>query len=448
MLCFSCSKRRDSPNLVLITLDTTRADVLGVYGQEPSPSPNFDALAAKSILFEHAYSPSSWTLPTHASLFTGLLPYQHAAGSLAPGGDTAWQARPLAQEFTTLAEQLKIVGYRTSAIIAGAAMASEFGLDQGFDHYDADFSNPGVRVIGRRARDVTERAIATLGDKEGDPFFLFVNFFDPHRPYSPPAREAPKDLPPAALYDTDIFAHLGSEVRSIRELPVEVKKKYEAQWVRYKAEVAYMDKYLGQLLHKFDSMPPERQPIVVITSDHGEGFGEHHATLHGFNLYEDNVHVPLLIYDPRNPEAAGRVVTATATHRIFAELLNRAGVAIPPHADTTPLQDEDAPILLQLSRTQIALTLLGDHADRDLMAIYDFPVKYIESTKGERELYRIDTDPEELNNLIDEEPDTADKMAKLLQNEKEKTKAIFSGADAAKISPETEDALRSLGYLD
>lgn len=176
------------PNIVLVSLDTTRADHLGAYGYKGGTSPELDRFAERAVTYERAYATSSWTLPTHASMFTGLLPMQHGAQSVpeGPNRSLGYGVRPLAESFTTLAELLADAGYRTAAVIGGPALRSELGLAQGFEFYDDDLSGPGARFHGKRAEQVADAAIELVGRFGSEPWFLFVNFFDPHAPYNPP----------------------------------------------------------------------------------------------------------------------------------------------------------------------------------------------------------------------------------------------------------------------
>ena len=195
----------DRPDILLITMDTTRADRLGFYGYERPTSPNLDAFAEKSVVYERAFSTSTWTLPAHASLFTGLFPTSHGArfdadGPLVlsaamqgPANLDKFRANPLSDEVRTPAEILSEARYATAGIVGGPWLKRIFGFDRGFAHYD-DENIDSVR--GRIAESVTDSAIEWLGERGEGPFFLFLNYYDPHGPYSDPAGHARAFLPP------------------------------------------------------------------------------------------------------------------------------------------------------------------------------------------------------------------------------------------------------------
>jgi arylsulfatase A-like enzyme len=365
--CMLCAcKQAEKPDIILITLDTTRADRLGIYGNSPSPSPNLDRLAQRSVVYERAYATSSWTLPSHASIFTGLLPSRHGAGRPDPNllPEVAWRFAPLAEEFVTLAELLHASGYRTAAVIGGAAMSADLGVAQGFEHYDATFEAFADKWNGKRAAYVADRAIELIRSFADQPYFLFLNFFDPHRPYDPPDGRQ-RGLPEvSAEAERAILEKLGSPPVPLGQLEPALLAAVQAMLVRYDAEIAYMDAQLERVLAAVGELPRDAQPIIAITSDHGESFGEHYFFVHGVHLYEDNVRVPLLIHDPREGDAGARVERAVQNHQLFATLLDAAGVEPPTTSDPARLDQPGAPVLTELWRTELAIGLVGTAADR------------------------------------------------------------------------------------
>ena len=210
-LAVGCGGRPEGPNILLIPLDTTRRDHLGMYGYSIPTSPNLDRLAADSVVYTNAYAVSSWTLPTHASMFTGKLPTAHGANydpdgplrlsaGIGPQYDH-YRARPIAENEVTLAQLLSAHGYATGGIIAGPWMKAVFRLGKGFEHYDDD----GVSALnGRPAAEVTARAIEFVDEHADEAFFLFLNYYDPHSPWF---QESPKDAagnptgPPPPFHD-------------------------------------------------------------------------------------------------------------------------------------------------------------------------------------------------------------------------------------------------------
>ncbi|MGH0028356.1 MAG: sulfatase [Myxococcota bacterium] len=441
LVALACT-RSDPPNVLLVTLDTTRADRLGAYGFGAARTPNLDAFAREAVLYEQAYAPSSWTLPSHASLFTGLLPRQHGAQT-APDGVSeplGYAVRPLDERFRTLAERLADAGYRTAGVVAGPALSGELGVGQGFALYDDDFSAPGAAANGRRAEPVVDRAIAAMRD--GDrPWFVFVNLFDPHAPYRPPA---PHD---AGLPQPDLGRLTGALVARLTSDTGTAPETWEQETIRallagYDAEIAYMDLHLGRLLAAADAAPGAT--FVAITSDHGESFGEHGYLSHGAHLYEDNLHVPLLV---RAPGAAPRrVATPTGNRALFAGILAAAGLPVP--AGAPRLDDRHGWLLHEVGPSDANVRLFGAFFDRRLHALRVPPHKLIVSSRGPAELYDVAADPAEASDLAGRDPDLRRRLEARLAEVQRDHPPLFDAASRAELSAETREALERLGYLE
>ena len=288
------------PSVLLVTLDTTRIDHLPDYGYPRDITPNLSALARQSVRFSHAWSTSSWTLPAHASLFTGRFPGSHGAHADPKGGlsledavsDAMGRAAPvraLAGDQHTLAELLAERGYRTGAFVGGPWLRKPFGLLQGFEHADDDVDH----VHGRRADALTDRDLAWLAALPGDlPYFLFVNYFDPHAPFDPPAGF--DDLPRARdSYDPEPDSHAllrgeGSWSAEQRQVIVD----------RYDGEIRFMDHHLGRLLDAVAARAGGDRTLIVVTSDHGEAFGEGGRYYHTYWLSEEILRIPFYVRYP------------------------------------------------------------------------------------------------------------------------------------------------------
>ncbi|MFO0985392.1 MAG: sulfatase-like hydrolase/transferase [Planctomycetota bacterium] len=266
----ACGRSGDAPaaeraaNVLLVTLDTTRADHLGCYGYQGALTPALDHLASQGVRFANAFSPAPITLVSHASLLTGLPPFAHGLRDNGAGC--------LAGDVETFAEFLHDHGYHTAAVVGAVVLAKAFGLDQGFDSYD-DLCPPG-RVSGsyraKRAVDVADAAIRLLAARPPDrPFFFWLHFFDAHDPYEPPEPQAArfKDRP-------------------------------------YDGEIAYVDTQLERVLAALDQAGQSEHTVVAVTADHGESLGEHGEATHGFFVYDATQHVPLLLRGPRIPSGA------------------------------------------------------------------------------------------------------------------------------------------------
>jgi arylsulfatase A-like enzyme len=415
------------PNLVLVTLDTTRADRLGAYGYGRPTSPHLDALAAEAILFENAYSTSSWTLPAHASLFTGLYPASHGvrhdpAGPLllasaidAPDGI---RARPLAPGQGTLAEWLRGAGYRTAGFVAGPWLLRVFGLGRGFEVWD----DAGITdAAGRRAREVTEAALAWLEREAREPFLLFLNYFDPHAPYLPPPEWAGSFLPRG----------LRPDPRSAAQAPA-----------LYDAEILYMDHELGRVLRRLRERGIFERTLVVVTSDHGELLGERGEWGHERFLWEPLVRVPLLV-KPAGPARPGRRETARASLVDVPSLvLAAAGVAAPPGLQGAwPVPSRRA-LLAEVN------PLSAESDTGDWRGLLEGPFKYLESSLGDRLLFDLARDPEERHDLSAGDPEALRRAAERLAAAFAALPPAPPPAAPVALDPEAAEALRRLGYLE
>ena len=306
------SNRTDDsrPNIVLISVDTLRADHLGCYGYQRNTSPHIDQLAAEGALFESTISSTSWTLPAHCALFTGLADTVHGCLDI---------KQRLAESHSTLAERLKGAGYTTIAFFSGATMHPIFGLAQGFDEYQdctsyadqstdlvADGQVPWDESVRAAARaDITNprlhRAVQRwLQEKQSRPFFMFIHMWDVHADYIPPQ-------PYDRMFDPDYDGPITG--RDVRHNPA-INAKMPARDIDhlvalYDGEIAWTDAHVGKILADLDALGLRDSTIVVLLSDHGEEFFEHGGKGHRQTLFDEVIHVPLIIrYPARIP--AGR----------------------------------------------------------------------------------------------------------------------------------------------
>jgi arylsulfatase A-like enzyme len=215
----------------------------------------------------------------------------------------------------------------------------------------------------------------------------------------------------------------------------------------YDAEIRYMDAHLGRLLEAVAASPRGGETLIVVTSDHGESFGEHYFLSHGAHLYEHNVRVPLLIRAP-GTDGAARVATPVQIHRLFALLLRAAGVPLPEGVDDRDLATDGGDIVLQVQRSDLNVRMFGEFFDRDLVAIQAWPHKLVVGTKGERELFDLERDPEELRDLAAAEPERVRGLAARLRAAAAQRPPQYSEASRAELQPATEEALRALGYIE
>ncbi|MGB8959807.1 MAG: sulfatase, partial [Candidatus Aminicenantales bacterium] len=265
-------------NVLLITLDTTRADHLGCYGFAQAATPNLDRLAGEGIRFARVYAPAPLTLPSHASIMTGLYPATHGVRN---------NGHELVSKWKTLAEVLKGRGFTTAAFVSSFSVDSRFGIGRGFDVYDDTFEVQAPLKganAERRAGDTFARFSRWLDGHAQDRFFAWVHYYDPHLPYDPPSpyREGSPGRP-------------------------------------YDGEIAYMDHYVGAILEALEAKGLRDKTLIVVAGDHGEGLGDKAETGHGIFLYEETMRVPLIINGrkafprPRVVEGAVRLVDVAPT---------------------------------------------------------------------------------------------------------------------------------------
>src|SRR6266851_2702442 len=287
------------PSVILITIDTLRADHVGCYGAQTVKTPTLDALAHDSVVFERAISQVPLTWPSHAVILTGTYPFQN--------GVQDFTGQPLAQQFRSVSQAFQKAGHATGAVVSAFVLDRSWGLARGFDFYDDAFSaetfeKKDVGLVDRKAGESVTHAIAWLKKTPRRPFFLWLHLYDPHSPYDPPEP-----------YRTEYRSHL------------------------YDGEIAYADHELGNLMswlkqnHLYDSS------LVVALSDHGESLGEHGEDEHGFFVYNATVHVPLIVKPPAaSGIAAGRRSEPVETTAVAPTLVQLAGVKDPGAGNLSP----------------------------------------------------------------------------------------------------------------
>ena len=395
----------DPPNVLLLTLDTTRADALGAFGGRGARTPVLDALAARGTRWEQAITATPLTLPAHSSLFTGLTPSEHGVQ------DNGLNVLP--KSLPTLAEALSARGYATAGFVASLVLDGSFGLTRGFgtydDHIRAELGPGHGPGDGERdARQMTDLALAWLSrSPKGTPVFLWVHYVDPHYPYTPP------DVKPEA---------------SAKE--------------RYAGEVAFMDREIGRLLAALPG-GAERWLIAAV-ADHGESLGEHGEQRHGLLLYHATVHVPLILAGPAVPRG-GVVREAVAAHRLAATLLRLTAPGRPAASFGAPLPG--LPGVASGPPGPIYLTcryLLTTFGWSPLEGIFDGRFKLIVVPRPE--LYDLAADPGETRNLLEGPPEQW-QPARKLRRELAAMRGAFKIHPAEAADPELESALQSLGYL-
>jgi arylsulfatase A-like enzyme len=411
-----------APNIVLITMDTVRADHLSTYGYSRNTTPNLTAFAAGATLYRHTVAVSNMTLATHASMFTGLYAGVHGAHYDPPAYPSG---HPLTPGIPTVAEMLAQRSYSTLAVVANYGyLSSFFGVDRGFQVYDVRepvpvtrdgtrlFLRNGVRrLVGlgwssaefdrkaRSAEEIDGAAVQLLReDRPRRAFFLFLNYMDAHWPYLPPA---PYDrMFPGKLRDfTDAsYERLEQDlILSRRDITPREKEHLISQ---YDGGIAYLDFELGRLFARLKELGLYDNSLIVVTADHGENLGDRHLLDHGMALYHDEVNIPLIVKYPG--QNAGRTVDELVSQiDIAPTILEAAAVACPlafAGRSLTKPSDPERYLYSEAFPPDLPDNL-AERFPTTRRAIYHYHQKFIESTKGDRELYDLEVDPEERRNL-------------------------------------------------
>ena len=402
------SKPEDVKRVILISIDTCRADHLSCYGFKKNTTPNIDKFAKDSVLFENCITSVPVTLPAHSSMLTGTNPVFHGVHL-----NSYYTLDPVN---TTLAELLKENGFATGAVVSSFVMDRQFGLDQGFDTYDDTFINPvpipfkNPHRAERRGNETSQKACQWLEKNHKDDFFLFLHYYDPHGLYSPPE-------PFASQFSENLYA----------------------------GEIAYTDACIRQVLDKLKELKIYDDSLIIITADHGEGRGDHGEEEHGFYIYQSSIHVPLIVHYPRGRFRKKQVSNAVGIVDIVPTVCRWTGIPTPSECigqDLTGYLESET----MDSRYMYSETLVpADYACGSLLSLTGDRWKYIQSSAPE--LYDLSTDPTELNNLVDEEA----KRVRVMQEElkqllTEQVRKTASRSDQA-LDAQSRAKLESLGYI-
>ncbi len=433
------------PDVILITLDTTRADHLGAYGYERDITPQIDQFADDAVLFRRAWSTASWTLPSHASIFTGKHPSSHGATfNVAAGNATLGEVllgkifneikvNRLSEDEITLAELLRASGYETAAFVGGPWLSPEFGLLQGYAVQDAKIQSLG----GRAADELTERAIAWIQSiPRKHPVHLLINYFDPHGPYMPP--KGYDDLPHARA-EVDVYPVGVIQGKAMTSL------QHDIIVDRYDGEIRFMDHHLGRVLEALREADRYADALIIVLADHGETFGEHDLMEHGRWLYEEVLRVPLMVRFPGGRDSGTVSHDSVSVVDLLPLISREVGLSLPANTEGVPIGHREL-VLAESFRDALAIRVWGPRFDRTLISGIRWPWKLIVSDTRISELYRLDDDPSESLNLADGEAE------KNLMNAIEEARAAFKPPERPSapenVSPETKEHLRDLGYIE
>lgn len=411
-------------NVILISMDTTRADYLNCYGYPLKTTLNIDALAEKGILFENVYTPVPFTLPAHCSMLTGTVPAYH--------GVLDNQGYKLSEDNVTLAEILSDNGFTTAAFIGSFILDSQFGLGQGFDSYDDEFEKEQntVGIVERTGDETTRHVIKWLEEKRGEKNFIFLHYFDPHFSYDPPEAFSAKfkNIPPL----NKLPANSGQDPR---------------HFGLYAGEIAFTDHCIGRVIEKLKEVGIYDSSLIIITGDHGESLGEHRENTHGYYIYQSTVKVPLVFKFPGGFKAK-RIKAPVSLVDILPTVCSLLGIESPNGIQGKDLKPYFEGQSQPYPDRHIFCQSLGPtvYMANSLLGVINNRYKYIQTTRPE--LYDLIEDPQELDNLIDKQSNRARIMKDKLQQILELIVRDEASSDAKhELDEQSRKRLESLGYL-
>jgi arylsulfatase A-like enzyme len=455
----------EKPNVILITIDTLRADHLGCYGNENMITPNIDSLSAGGVTFMRATAQVPLTLPSHTSILTSTYPPTHGVRD-----NAKYQ---FGDYLPTLADVLKENGYQTTAFISAFVLDSRFGIDKGFEIYDDNIQNQayfyfssasppfalaiGFKLLGlvpphkpeRKAEKTTKAVIDWLEENSGNRFFLWIHYFDPHGPLNPPP-------PYDTLYlssETDRGEFLDNVPRygsllgqsDSRELTA---KEIEGIRALYRGEVTYTDYYIGLLLEQLKKQGVEDKTLLVLTADHGQSISEHDYIGHSMELYRETMHVPLILHCPEMIRSGQAVETPVQSIDIMPTILDLLDIETPETCRGRSL----IPLTMAKragleARFSYLETLHPKPGKMKLIGLDSGEYKYIKALEGDREeLYWIKNDPIEANNIAATDLERTGIMRKKLQEMLEGMEE-YSSSTEIPMDRQTMEAMRALGYI-
>ena len=435
------------PNIILITIDTLRADHLGCYGYFRDTSPNIDAIAAESIVFDRAMTPMATTFPAHVSLLTAVYPQEHGYLSNTRLLDTSFVSCPPLRSATEL---LKNAGYATAAFVSAAPVRDSTVLGAGFDTYDQPERDDWKAAGTRRAGETCAAFLSWLDGRPKQPFLAWIHLFDPHWPYDPPP-------PYDTTFKTDARLNALLARRKVTDTFPQKWKDRTASDVHnlYDGEIRYLDDALGRVFDRLRTRGLLERSILVITADHGEGLGQHTWPAHG-QIHAEQLHIPLMVRCPKTlgvrPRRVSRVVSLVD---VVPTVLALAG---PPLRGLMDNQATGRDVLADGFDRQAVFSERTDRRDNwDPGRRYALTTprwRYYHLTQRPDELYDLRADPFELHNVIEDHPALAKQMRgrivswlQTAQSRRERIERVRP-APTSPPDPAIKRHLGSLGYLE
>lgn len=454
------------PNILLIVMDAARAKNLSCYGYHQPTMPRMDRFAEESVVYEQAISAAGWSLPAHASIFTGLYPSKHGAHD---------QHKFLEPEHLTMAELLRAQGYQTLAFCLNQYVGPATGLNRGFEWFNRS-SKSNRHPLGRFVKKVDHGLAKVSGQQDSGarytnrelraalpqlqannrPFFIFINYLEPHVPYRSPQQ-----------YNRFLPAGVSAQqARQVNQNPWKyltypdsmTRRDFEILEALHNSALAYLDMRISEILDWLREAKMLDQTMVVITADHGENFGEHQLMGHGHGLYETLLHVPLIVHYPKGVTQPGRASHQVQTMDVLPTVLTMLG---DPEKMQSSLQGKD---LLGTERHKFTIAEQSkpdlnpfhrrfpgvdvSRYDRALQMIRTDRYKYIWSSTGQHELYDLPTDPAEEHNLIAQCPDIAQELDQRLNEWRNSFEPAVPTTEAPEFDEKIKAQLRALGYME
>jgi arylsulfatase A-like enzyme len=432
-------------NIVLITVDTLRADHLSCYGYERKTSPNIDKIAEQGIIFKNAIAPSSWTAPSMVSLFTSVYPGNHGVvhGIGYEKNKTLYIQEVFSDKLTTLPEILQELGYTTFAVANNYHLSEKFGFARGFDYFISPPCLPANAV---------NKIIYSWGEKikNSNKYFLWIHYFDPHYPYHP--RTPWVDRYTNKTLTKKLKLHKKKTWDSVLRLIPLFQKNPEilSNFVAlYDSEINFVDSFIGEL---FKRLQCDKDTLIIITADHGEEFLEHGYVGHGENLYQETIHIPLILKLPYS-DTKRMFERQVNLIDIMPTILQMLEINAPEYFLGNPLFERKG-ILSWLKESFLGEEVSSHYnfselnAKLTLKTILTPQWKYIFNYGDNTEqLYNIESDHQELNNLIGQEIELENQLKEKLFQWTANTKEYPAKIHSFELSPQDKEKLKGLGYV-
>jgi arylsulfatase A-like enzyme len=425
---FSC---RDC-NVILISVDSLRKDHIGIYGYEKNTTPNIDKFAKKSLVFTNAVGQSSWTLPSHISIFTSLYPSSHGVPYI---------GYQLNKNITMFHEFLKSQNYTSIAIINNVYLSSIFGFNRSFDFFNEQFAN--YTKNGKTITDVNKHFFDWLNKNHQKKFFAFIQYIDSHCPYIAHEKYFTN-------YQQEHEKYKYLEKKCASSLKNYTPTKDEIQFMKkaYDSDIAFVDENLNELFKKLEVLGIINKTIIILTSDHGDQFMEHGGLEHAYTLYDEVISVPLIIWHPKLNTKI--INTQVQLIDIMPTILDFLGLSIPNNIDGKSL------IAVISGNSNKETPAFSEKPPYKIISVRFNDFKFILTNNTNRELYDLKNDPNEKENVTKKYPGIANQLERMILEYKiETTKkanmfngSIFKEIGELNLDPAVREKLRELGYVN